>query len=108
LNLTSKMRKRFIGFKWAAVAVTAFFPMWTFGQGIESAASKFSATATAVKNNVQTGLLAIAFICAGIGLVSALSKTNVEGEQASKNFVKWFVAAGFFGICWTLMATIFS
>jgi len=102
------MRKQFIGFKWPAVALAASLPLLSLGQGIESAASKFSSTATVVKNNVQTGLLAIAFICAGIGLVGALSKTNVEGEQASKNFIKWFVAAGFFGICWTLLATIFS
>jgi len=102
------MKKRFVDFKRAAIALAASFPMLALGQGIENAASKFSSTATVVKNNVQTGLLAIAFICAGIGLVGALSKTNVEGEQASKNFIKWFVAAGFFGICWTLMATLFS
>lgn len=104
------MIKRLVDLKWATIIFIMGLPMISNAQngGIESAAQKFSSVATTVKGSVQTGLLAIAFICGAIGLVTALSKTNVEGEQASKNFIKWFVAAGFFGLCWGMMSLIFS
>lgn len=76
-------------------------------QRISTAAQSFQTEAVGVKEAVKTGLMAIAFICAAIGAVGALSKSNVDGEQASKSFVKWFVAAGLFGIAWAAMATIF-
>jgi len=84
-------------------------PVTLFGQsGITNAASQFSSTATTVKASVKTGCLAIAVICGAIGLVGALSKSTVEGEQASKTFIKWFVAAGFFALAWGVMETLFA
>lgn len=102
------MKRTISNLKWGVIALVMALPLFSSANGIEQAAQRFSTTASTVKSNVQIGLLAIAFICAAIGLVGALSKTNVEGEQASKNFIKWFVAAGLFGLSWTLMATIFS
>ncbi|MGB4776494.1 MAG: hypothetical protein WBP45_15055 [Daejeonella sp.] len=76
--------------------------------GISEAGQKFASTADGLKSNVQKGLLALAFICAAIGLVSVLSKSNVENENAAKHYIKWFTGAGLFALAWALMTTIFS
>lgn len=101
------MKRKISNLKWGVVAFAMSLPLFSNASGIESAAQQFSSTANTVKSYFQTGLLAVAIICASIGLVGALGKTNVEGEQASKNFIKWFIGAALFGIGWGLMATIF-
>lgn len=76
--------------------------------GIESAANQFSTTAGNVQKNVSKGLIALAIVCAGVGLVGVLQKSTGESENAGKHYMKWFTAAGLFALAWGLMGTLFT
>lgn len=76
--------------------------------GIEKAAQDFTTSTNNVKNYLEKGFMGLAFLAAAVGLITALNKANVEGENASKHYIKWFVAAGIFALAWAAMKTIFA
>nr|WP_315419550.1 hypothetical protein [uncultured Pedobacter sp.] len=99
-----KFEKRALAFILTFLATTALYAQ----TGIEKAAQDFTTSAGNVKNYLEKGFMTLAFLAAAVGLITALNKANVEGENASKHYIKWFVAAGIFALAWAAMKTIFA
>jgi len=77
-------------------------------QDLASATNSISATLTTVMATVKTICLVLAGGTAAWGLVQALGKASSESRDGHNHFVRWFVAAGGFGLAWVALGVIFK
>jgi|GEM_PF-6022708 len=90
---------------------TAAFLLWSkasTAQDLSSATSQISSTLISVMATVKTICLVLAGGTAAWGLVQALGRASSESRDGHNHFVRWFVAAGGFGLAWVALGVIFK
>jgi len=78
-----------------------------FGQ-LRNAADRINQEVSGVTTTAKSICGGIALIAGVIGLVMAAGKSNVEGEQASKQYIKWLVGAALFAVCYACLELFFD
>ncbi|MEC3881828.1 hypothetical protein [Parapedobacter sp. 10938] len=75
---------------------------------LSDAADRIEQEVSSVTSTAKSICGGIALVAGVIGLVMAAGKSNVEGEQASKQYIKWLVGAGFFAVCFACLELFFD
>jgi len=76
--------------------------------GLTDAAAGINNSLVSVMSIVKSICLVLAGGTAAWGLVQVLGKATSEDRQSHSHFVRWFVAAGAFGLAWTALGLIFK
>lgn len=77
-------------------------------QGLQQAAKAADSEISGVVPIIKKICLACAIIFAAVGLVKALSKSNVEEENSGKHYAKWFGGCAIFAIGWLSIQFFFN